>query len=57
MTSAAKKILEQFDALPEEDQRWLAEAIVDRVRGPLDDDHIELGDEWTQELGSAPRID
>ena len=51
MTDAAKKILEQFDALPEEDQRWLADVIVDRVRG--DDD--ELSDEWKQEI--ARRID
>ncbi len=48
MTDAAKKILEQFDALPEEDERWLADAIVHRMHG--EGDELELSDEWTEEI-------
>jgi len=47
VTDAAKKLLEQFDALSEDDQRWLVDALLDRV-GDADDD--ELSDEWNAEL-------
>ena len=45
MTDAAKKILAEFDALPEDDQRWLADVIVDRVRSTEQD---EIHDAWAQ---------
>ena len=51
VTDAAKKLLEQFDALSEDDQRWLVDALLDRV-GDADDD--ELSDEWKAEF--ADRI-
>jgi putative addiction module component (TIGR02574 family) len=51
VTDAAKKLLEQFDALSDDDQRWLVDALLDRV-GDADDD--ELSDEWKAEL--AERI-
>ena len=51
MTDAAKKILAQIDALPDEDQRWLVDALLDWF-GDADDG--ELSDEWKAEL--AERI-
>ena len=53
MTDAAKKILEQIDALPEEQQRWLTEVLVERTRD-ADDGDDDLSDEWKAEL--AERI-
>lgn len=47
MTDAAKKILEQFEALSEEDQRWLADVIVDRV--PRESEK-EIDEAWRKEL-------
>lgn len=37
MTDAAKKLLDEVLALPEEDQRWLSDALLDRI-DPIDDD-------------------
>jgi len=51
VTDAAKKLLEQFDALSEDDQRWLVDALLDRF-GEVDDD--EISDEWKADL--AERI-
>jgi putative addiction module component (TIGR02574 family) len=48
VTDAAKKLLEQFDALSEEDQRWLADIIVDRV--PRESNE-EIDEAWRLELG------
>ncbi len=48
MTDAAKKILEEFDALSDDDQRWLVDVLVERVRGT--DDDGELSDAWKQEI-------
>jgi putative addiction module component (TIGR02574 family) len=47
MTDAAKKILEQIDELPEEDQRWLADVLVDRV--PRESEE-EIDAAWRKEL-------
>ncbi len=52
MTDAAKRLLEQFDKLSEDDQRWLAEVLVERMRDADDDE--ELSEEWQAEL--AERI-
>jgi putative addiction module component (TIGR02574 family) len=48
VTDAAKKILEEFDALSDDDQRWLVDVLVERVRGA--DDDGELSDAWKQEI-------
>jgi len=37
VTDAAKKLLEEALALPEDDQRWLTDRLLDRVE-PVDDD-------------------
>jgi putative addiction module component (TIGR02574 family) len=47
VTDAAKRILEQIDALPEEDQRWLANVLVDRV--PRESEE-EIDAAWRTEL-------
>ncbi len=47
MTSAAKKILDEALALPEEDRVTLVEALSDS----LDPEGIELSPEWTAEIG------
>lgn len=44
MTDAAKKLLDEVLALPEEDQRWLSDALVDRI-DPIDD---ELRTAWNE---------
>lgn len=45
MTDAAKKLLEEVLALPEEDQRWIADRLLDYV--PRDAEEIERA--WTDE--------
>jgi putative addiction module component (TIGR02574 family) len=47
VTDAAEKLLEQFDALSEDDQRSLVDALIDRLGDARDD---ELSDEWKAEL-------
>jgi hypothetical protein len=37
VTDAAKKLLDEVLALPEEDQRWLSDALLDRI-DPITDD-------------------
>jgi len=44
VTDAAKKLLEEFNALPEEDQRWFLREV-----GDLDDDD-ELHPDWIPEI-------
>ena len=48
MTDAAKKILEQIDALPDEDQRWLFEVLGERKRSA--DGGVEHSDAWKKEI-------
>lgn len=48
MTNAAKKPLEDFEALSANDQRWLVDVLVARVRDADDDN--ELSDGWKQEI-------
>jgi hypothetical protein len=45
VTDAAKKLLEQVLALPEEDRRWLRDKLLDRL--PTEDPQIEAA--WAEE--------
>jgi hypothetical protein len=55
VTDAAKKLLTQVLALPEEDQRWIADRLLDHV--PRDADEIERAwaDEAVERLERAER--
>lgn len=55
VTDAAKKLLEEVLALPEEDKRWIAERLLDHV--PRDAEEIERAwaDEAVERLGRAER--
>jgi putative addiction module component (TIGR02574 family) len=47
VTDAAKRLLAEFDKLGEDDQRWLADVIVDRVGR---DSEEEVDEAWRNEL-------
>lgn len=47
MSGAAKEILAQINALPEEEQDWLTDQLVERRHGGHDG---ELSDAWKQEI-------
>ncbi|MBW2463088.1 MAG: addiction module protein [Deltaproteobacteria bacterium] len=54
MSDAAKKLLDEVLALPEDDQRWLSDRLLDRV-DPIDDDVREA---WNQAaIGRLERLE
>ena len=57
VTDAAKKLLEEVLALPEEDQRWIADRLLDHV--PRDAGEIERAwaDEAVERLERAERAE
>lgn len=48
VTDAAKKLLEEVLALPVEDQRWLSDKLIERVRPEHED--VELHPAWIPEI-------
>lgn len=49
MTDAARKVLAEFSALSDDDQRWLTEVLVERLRD-TEDEGERLSDDWKGEL-------